>query len=214
MTNDFLSQRHNGIGPKDEETMLRKIGVSSLDELIDKTIPSNIRLKEPLDLPKPMTEYEFAQHIAQLASKNKLYTTYIGMGWYGTITPAVIQRNVFENPVWYTSYTPYQTEVSQGRLEALMNFQTAISDLTGMPLANCSLLDEATAAAEAVTMMYALRSRQQQKDGANVVFVDESIFPQTLAVMTTRAIPQGMVLRTGKYNEAELNSDIVAGVLQ
>ena len=214
MTNDFLSRRHNGIGPKDEETMLRKIGVSSLDELIDKTIPSNIRLKEPLDLPKPMTEYEFAQHIAQLASKNKLYTTYIGMGWYGTITPAVIQRNVFENPVWYTSYTPYQTEVSQGRLEALMNFQTAISDLTGMPLANCSLLDEATAAAEAVTMMYALRSRQQQKDGANVVFVDESIFPQTLAVMTTRAIPQGMVLRTGKYNEAELTSDIFACVLQ
>lgn len=190
MINDLLSNRHNGISPKDEEIMLRKIGVGSLDELIDKTIPSNIRLKKPLDLPQPMTEYEFAQHIAQIASKNKLYTTYIGMGWYGTITPAVIQRNVFESPVWYTSYTPYQTEVSQGRLEALMNFQTAVSDLTGMPLANCSLLDEATAAAEAVTMMHALRSRQQQKDGANVVFVDEAIFPQTLAVMTTRAIPK------------------------
>ena len=103
MINDLLSRRHNGIGPKDEETMLRKIGVNSLDELIDKTIPANIRLKKPLDLPQPMTEYEFAQHIAKLASKNKLYTTYIGMGWYGTITPAVIQRNVFENPVWYTS---------------------------------------------------------------------------------------------------------------
>lgn len=214
MINDLLSNRHNGISPKDEEIMLRKIGVGSLDELIDKTIPSNIRLKKPLDLPQPMTEYEFAQHIAQIASKNKLYTTYIGMGWYGTITPAVIQRNVFENPVWYTSYTPYQTEVSQGRLEALMNFQTAVSDLTGMPLANCSLLDEATAAAEAVTMMHALRSRQQQKDGANVVFVDEAIFPQTLAVITTRAIPQGIVLRTGKYNEIEFTPDMFACVLQ
>lgn len=214
MKNDLLINRHIGITPQDEETMLRKIGVSSLDELIDKTIPSNIRLDKPLDLPEPMTEYEFAGHIAQLASKNKLYTTYIGMGWYGTITPAVIQRNVFENPVWYTSYTPYQTEVSQGRLEALMNFQTAVCDLTGMPLANCSLLDEGTAAAEAVTMMYALRSRTQQKEGANTVFVDESIFPQTLAVMTTRAIPQGIRLTVGRYNEMELTPDIFACVVQ
>ena len=214
MKNDLLINRHIGITPQDEETMLRKIGVGSLDELIDKTIPSNIRLDKPLDLPEPMTEYEFAGHIAQLASKNKLYTTYIGMGWYGTITPAVIQRNVFENPVWYTSYTPYQTEVSQGRLEALMNFQTAVCDLTGMPLANCSLLDEGTAAAEAVTMMYALRSRAQQKEGANTVFVDESIFPQTLAVMTTRAIPQGIRLTVGRYNEMELTPDIFACVVQ
>lgn len=214
MKNDLLINRHIGITPQDEETMLRKIGVSSLDELIDKTIPSNIRLDKPLDLPEPMTEYEFAGHIAQLASKNKLYTTYIGMGWYGTITPAVIQRNVFENPVWYTSYTPYQTEVSQGRLEALINFQTAVCDLTGMPLANCSLLDEGTAAAEAVTMMYALRSRAQQKEGANTVFVDESIFPQTLAVMTTRAIPQGIRLTVGRYNEMELTPDIFACVVQ
>ena len=140
MKNDLLACRHIGISEKDEEKMLRKIGVGSLDELIDKTIPANIRLKEPLALPAPMTEYEFGQHITRLACKNKLYTTYIGLGWYNTITPAVIQRNVFENPVWYTSYTPYQTEVSQGRLEALMNFQTAVCDLTGMPLANCSLL--------------------------------------------------------------------------
>ena len=194
--------------------MLQKIGVKSLDELIDKTIPANIRLKEPLALPKTMTEYEFGQHIAGLAAKNKLYTTYIGMGWYNTITPAVIQRNVFENPVWYTSYTPYQTEVSQGRLEALMNFQTAVCDVTGMPLANCSLLDEATAAAEAVTMMYALRPRDMQKSGANGVFVDEAVFPQTLAVMTTRAIPQGIELRIGKYHEMEFTPDIFACVLQ
>ena len=117
MKNDLLAYRHIGISEKDEEKMLQKIGVKSLDELIDKTIPANIRLKEPLALPKTMTEYEFGQHIAGLAAKNKLYTTYIGMGWYNTITPAVIQRNVFENPVWYTSYTPYQTEVSQRRME-------------------------------------------------------------------------------------------------
>ena len=214
MKNDLLAYRHIGISEKDEEKMLQKIGVKSLDELIDKTIPANIRLKEPLALPKTMTEYEFGQHIAGLAAKNKLYTTYIGMGWYNTITPAVIQRNVFENPVWYTSYTPYQTEVSQGRLEALMNFQTAVCDLTGMPLANCSLLDEATAAAEAVTMMYALRPRDIQKSGANVVFVDEAVFPQTLAVMTTRAIPQGIELRIGKYHEMEFTPDIFACVLQ
>lgn len=214
MKNDLLAYRHIGISEQDEEKMLRKIGVKSLDELIDKTIPANIRLKEPLALPKTMTEYEFGQHIAGLAAKNKLYTTYIGMGWYNTITPAVIQRNVFENPVWYTSYTPYQTEVSQGRLEALMNFQTAVSDLSGMPLANCSLLDEATAAAEAVTMMYALRPRDMQKSGANVVFVDEAVFPQTLAVMTTRAIPQGIELRIGKYQEMEFTPDVFACVLQ
>lgn len=214
MKNDLLAHRHIGISEEDEEQMLRKIGVKTLDELIDKTIPSNIRLKEPLPLPEPMTEYEFGQHIAALAAKNKMYTTYIGMGWYNTVTPAVIQRNVFENPVWYTSYTPYQAEVSQGRLEALMNFQTAVSDLTGMPLANCSLLDEATAAAEAVTMMYALRPREMQKSGANVVFVDENIFPQTLAVMATRAIPQGIELRTGNCHEMEFTPDIFACILQ
>ena len=214
MKTDLLASRHIGINEEDTAVMLRKIGVDSLDELINKTIPANIRLKEPLALAKPLTEYEFGKHIADLASKNKLYTTYIGLGWYNTITPAVIQRNVFENPVWYTSYTPYQTEVSQGRLEALMNFQTAVCDLTAMPLANCSLLDEATAAAEAVTMMYALRSRAQQKAGANIVFVDENIFPQTLAVMTTRAIPQGIELRTGKYKEFEPSPEIFACILQ
>ncbi len=214
MKTDLLASRHIGINEQDTAVMLQKIGVRSLDELIDQTIPANIRLKEPLGLNAPLTEYEFAKHISSLASKNKLFTTYIGQGWYNTITPAVIQRNVFENPVWYTSYTPYQTEVSQGRLEALMNFQTVISDLTAMPLANCSLLDEGTAAAEAVTMMYSLRSRAQQKAGVNVVFVDEQIFPQTLAVMTTRAVPQGIELRVGKYSEFEFTPDVFACVLQ
>ena len=214
MKTDQLVNRHVGITEADEQLMLQKIGVKSLDELIEKTIPSDIRLSQPLSLPKAMTEYEFAKHITELATMNKLYTSYIGMGWYNTITPAVIQRNVLENPVWYTSYTPYQSEVSQGRLEALMNFQTAVSDLTGLPLANCSLLDEATAAAEAVTMMFNLRSRSQQKAGANVVFVDESIFPQTLAVMKTRAVPQGIVIKTGSYKSASLAPDVFACVIQ
>ena len=177
MKTDLLASRHIGINEQDTAVMLRKIGVDSLDELINKTIPANIRLKEPLALASPLTEYEFGKHIAGLASKNKLYTTYIGLGWYNTITPAVIQRNVFENPVWYTSYTPYQTEVSQGRLEALMNFQTAVCDLTAMPLANCSLLDESTAAAEAATMMYGLRTRDQQKSRCQCSLCRRKHFP-------------------------------------
>ena len=145
---------------------------------------------------------------------NKIYKSYIGTGWYDSITPAVIQRNVFENPVWYTSYTPYQTEISQGRLEALINFQTAVSDLTAMPLANCSLLDEATAGAEAATMMHALRSRAQQKAGANTLFVDSEIFPQTLAVIRTRALPQGIRVKTGSYKELAFTPDLFGCIVQ
>lgn len=164
MKMDLLPQRHIGIEhPEEIADMLQRIGVSDIDELINHVIPQNIRLKHDLALPPAMNEYEYARYIASLAAQNKLYTSYIGQGRYGTITPAVIQRNVFENPVWYTSYTPYQTEVSQGRLEALLNFQTVVTDLTGMPLANCSLLDEGTAAAEAVTMMYNLRPRTRKK---------------------------------------------------
>lgn len=214
MKNDMFMNRHIGISEKDEELMLQKVGVKSIDELIRKTIPANILLKEPLNLPPAMSEYEFAKHIGELAGKNKQYASYIGMGWYNTITPAVIQRNVFENPVWYTSYTPYQTEVSQGRLEALMNFQTVVSDLTGLPLANCSLLDEATAGAEAVTMMYNLRSRAMQKAGANVVFVDENLFPQTQAVINTRGIPQGYDIKVGKFEEFEFTPEVFGCVLQ
>lgn len=214
MKTDLLTDRHNGIMESDLPAMLKKIGVQSVDELIDKTIPTNIRLKDPLALAAPMTERQFAEHITGLASQNKLYTSYIGMGWYDTVCPAVIRRNVFENPVWYTSYTPYQAEVSQGRLEALLNFQTVISDLTAMPLANCSLLDEATAAAEAATMMYALRSRDQQKRGALVLFVDEKVFPQDLAVIRTRAIPQGMDILVGDYRKIEFTPDIFGCIIQ
>ena len=214
MKTDLLAERHIGIQSADLPVMLEKIGVKSVDELIDKTIPSNIRLKEPLALDKPMTEREFTEHIAQLASENKLYTSYIGQGWYDTITPAVIQRNVFENPVWYTSYTPYQTEISQGRLEALLNFQTVVSDLTGMPLANCSLLDEATAGAEAAMMMMNLRSRAQMKAGATTLFVDENVFEQTKAVLTTRGIPQGMTIKVGNYSTLDFTPDIFGCIIQ
>ena len=214
METNTLCNRHIGPDENDVKKMLEKIGVHSLDELINQVIPADIRLKEPIELPEPLTEYAYGKHMAELAAKNKLYATYIGMGWYNTITPAVIQRNVFENPVWYTSYTPYQAEISQGRLEALMNFQTAVCDLTGMPLANSSLLDEATAAAEAVTMMHGLRPRDQQKNNANVVLVDEKIFPQTLAVMQTRALPQGIELRVGQYTSFEFTPDVFACVIQ
>lgn len=214
MKTTTFANRHIGIGDKELSLMLEKIGVKSLDELIDKTIPANIRLKEPLKLAPAMTEREFATHIGQLAAQNKLYKTYIGCGWYDTVTPAVIQRNVFENPVWYTSYTPYQAEISQGRLEALLNFQTVISDLTAMPLANCSLLDEATAAAEAATMMHGLRSRAQQKAQANVLFVDEEIFPQDLAVIRTRAIPQGITVKVGSYKDLTFTPDMFGCIVQ
>ena len=209
-----FADRHIGISEQDIPGMLEKIGVKSLDELIDKTIPSEIRLKEKLPLAPAMSEHEFAEHINKLAAMNTRFKSYIGAGWYDTATPAVIQRNVFENPVWYTSYTPYQAEISQGRLEALINFQTAICDLTAMPLANCSLLDEATAAAEATTMMFALRSRKQQKEGACTLFVDEEIFPQNLAVIMTRAIPQGMTVKTGSYKELEFTPDIFGCIVQ
>lgn len=214
MKTTTFANRHIGVGEKELPLMLKKIGVNSLDELIDKTIPANIRLKEPLKLDPAMTEREFATHIGQLAAQNKLYKTYIGCGWYDTVTPAVIQRNVFENPVWYTSYTPYQAEISQGRLEALLNFQTVISDLTAMPLANCSLLDEATAAAEAATMMHGLRSRAQQKAQANVLFVDEEIFPQDLAVIRTRAIPQGITVKVGNYKDLTFTPDMFGCIVQ
>ena len=212
-TNKFVN-RHVGISAEDIPSMLAAIGVQSVDELIDQTIPANIRLKTPLNLPEPMTEREFAEHIAELASKNEVFTSYIGMGWYDTICPAPIQRNVFENPVWYTSYTPYQAEVSQGRLEALLNFQTVIAELTGLPLANCSLLDEATAAAEAVTMFYGSRSRAQVKAGANTLFVDENIFPSTLAVIHTRMIPQGIQIVTGDYRTFAFTPEVFAAIVQ
>ena len=213
-TNKF-SNRHIGVTTDDDKAaMLEAIGVKSVDELIEQTIPSNIRLKKPLNLPPAMTERKFAEHIAELAGKNKIFTSYIGMGWYDTVCPAPIQRNVFENPVWYTSYTPYQAEISQGRLEALLNFQTAICELTGLPLTNCSLLDEATAAAEAATMFHNTRSRVQAKGGANTLFVDEHVFESTKAVIHTRMKPQGIEVVTGDFKTFEFTDKVFAAIVQ
>ena len=196
---NYLKNRHIGLSEEDRNAMLQEIGVQSIEELIEQTMPKDILLDEPLDLDEPLTEQEHLDTIADLAAENLPYKSLIGRGWYGTITPAVIQRNVLENPVWYTSYTPYQAEVSQGRLEALFTFQTMISDLTGLPLANCSLLDEATAAAESMTMMRNLRTREQVKNTVCNVFVDEKIFANTLSVMRTRAAGQGIEIVTGSY---------------
>jgi len=212
--NDYLKFRHLGISESEEKMMLNKIGLESLDDLIDKTIPENIRLKEKIILPKPLTEKQYSKHIADLATKNKIFTSYIGQGWYDTITPAVIQRNVFENPSWYTSYTPYQAEISQGRLEALLVFQTAVSDFTGMPLANASLLDEATAGAEAMTMAFNVRNKDKVKANANILFVDQNIFPQTLAVIRTRASVQGIELEIGDYDTAKFSEKHFAAIIQ
>lgn len=189
-----FKSRH--IGPREEEIaiMLDKIGVSSLDELIDKTVPGNIRLKQPLNLPSPVSEYEYLKELKAVASKNKVFRSYIGQGYYNTIMPSVIKRNILENPSWYTSYTPYQAEISQGRLEALLNFQTVVIELTGMDIANASLLDEATAAAEAMIMIFNSRSRQALKDGANQFIADTKLFPQTLDVLRTRSAALGIEL--------------------
>ncbi len=201
MNPKLFADRHIGLSDEEMQSMLAELGVASLDELIDQTVPSDIRLQDPLYLPSAMSEVEYATHIHELASKNQIFKSYIGMGWYETAAPAAIIRNVFENPVWYTSYTPYQAEISQGRLEALLNFQTMISDLTALPLANCSLLDDATAGAEAASMMFALRSKQQVKANANILFVDEQVFPRIISVLKTRTKPQGIVLEIGKYSE-------------
>ena len=213
-TNNFAS-RHNGVSKEaDVKKMLETIGVSSMDELIEKAVPAAIRLKEPLALEGGISEQAFTARVRMLAQKNKLYRTYIGMGYYGAVTPAVIMRNVFENPGWYTSYTPYQTEISQGRLEALMNYQTMVASMTGMPLSNACLLDEATAAGEAMIMFFNSRSRQAVKDGVCKVFVDEGILPQTLAVMQTNAAPRGIEIVTGKAAQTEIDGSFFAAFVQ
>src|SRR5690606_3001773 len=182
------------IGPDSTQIgkMLETIGADSLDQLIDETIPAKIRLRKPLNLPPARTEYTFLNDFRALARKNKVFKSFIGAGYYNTITPPVIVRNILENPGWYTAYTPYQAEIAQGRLEALINYQTMITDLTGMDLANASLLDEATAAAEAMHLFFA--SRKPAKKNANRFFVDRNVFPQTLDVLRTRSAPVGIEL--------------------
>ena len=214
-TFDSFVDRHTGLNSKEDlQQMLATIGVGSVEELLQQVIPQNIRLKKALDLPEAMSEYEYASHIAALAGKNRVLRSFIGMGYYPNVVPAVVSRNVFENPAWYTSYTPYQAEISQGRLEALLNYQTAILSLTGMEVANCSLLDEATATAEAMLMMYALRSRDAVKQGKNQLFVDENIFPQTLDVLLTRSEPFGIEIIRDDFATYEFTGKEFGAVLQ
>lgn len=214
MRTDSFAKRHLGPTEKDVKSMLETIGVESLEDLIYNTIPSHIELKKPLDLPKPMSEFEFSNHIQKLASKNQLFKTYIGLGYHPSVLPAVIQRNIFENPSWYTSYTPYQAEISQGRLEALLNYQTMVAELTGMELANSSLLDEGTAAAEAMIMLYNARSREQKKVEANQFFVSNEVLPQTISVLKTRSKPLGIELVYGDHDSFDSTEKTFGAIVQ
>ncbi len=214
MTTDKFVNRHNGPRAEEIPGMLKVIDVESLDQLIDKTVPSKIRLEKPLRLPAAMSEYEYLNHLRELGSRNKMFRSFIGQSYYGVAPLPVVIRNVLENPSWYTSYTPYQAEISQGRLEALLNFQTMIIDLTGLQIANASLLDESTAAAEAMIMMYNARSRAAVKAGANKFFVDEDMFLQTLDVIETRSNPLGIELVTGRYDEALFDAGFFGAIVQ
>jgi glycine dehydrogenase len=214
MQTDKFASRH--LGPKEEEItkMLNTLEVDSVEELLSQTLPEDIRLDQPLSLPEGVSEYRFLNQLRALSDENKLFETYIGLGYHPTITPAVIQRNILENPGWYTAYTPYQAEIAQGRLEALFNFQSMVSDLTGMELANASLLDEATAVAEAMTLAYAVRSKEQKKTGASKIFVSADILPQSLAVLKTRANPLGIELVIGAPEKINFDTSFFAAFFQ
>ncbi|WP_072881167.1 aminomethyl-transferring glycine dehydrogenase [Flagellimonas taeanensis] len=214
MNIEVFAARHIGISEKDLPQMLKTIGVDSVEQLIHETIPDDIKLKRQLDLPEGISEHEFLNHLQELAQKNKVFKTYIGLGYHESLTPSPIKRNILENAGWYTAYTPYQAEIAQGRLEALLNFQTMVSDLTGMEIANASLLDESTAAAEAMTMLFELRGRQQKKDGAAKFFVSEEVLPQTVSLLETRAIPLGIELVIGNHETFDFSSEYYGVLLQ
>ncbi|MBL7919046.1 MAG: aminomethyl-transferring glycine dehydrogenase [Bacteroidia bacterium] len=214
MTTDKFASRHNGPRKNEIKEMLAKIGVSSVDELINQTVPANIRLKKPLNIAPAMSEFQYTKHLKALGKKNKVFRSYIGLGYYNNILPAVIQRNVLENPGWYTAYTPYQAEIAQGRLEAILNFQTMVMDLTAMPIANASLLDEATAAAEALFMFYSNRSKDKVKNNANKFFVSNTCFPQTIDVVKTRAVPYGIELVIADANTSKLDDSYFGALIQ
>ena len=214
MRTDLFASRHIGINEEDLQHMLKTVKAKSLDQIIDETIPSDIRLATPLSLSEAMSEFEFLSHIKRLSEKNKMFKTYIGLGYHESITPSVIKRNILENPGWYTAYTPYQAEIAQGRLEALLNFQTVVADLTGMELANASLLDESTAAAEAMSMLFDVRTRPQKKDGVVKFFVSEEVLPQTLSLLQTRSRPLGIELVVGNHEEFKFSDDFYGALLQ
>ena len=210
---EFL-QRHNGPNESQTEEMLKAIGVNSLDELVNRTVPPGIRMKDELNIPQAMSEAEYLSHIKEVSLKNKVFKNYIGQGYYDSITPSVILRNIFENPAWYTQYTPYQAEISQGRLESLLNYQTLVSDLTGLPIANASLLDEATAAAEAMTMFFGLLNKDHANPGRPKFFVDTETFPQTKDVILTRAIPIGIEVVFGDYKTVQVDTTYFGALVQ
>ena len=214
MNSDQFSERHLGPRQPEIDLMLDTIGVASVDELVARTIPASILMDNTMNLPGAVDEQNYLAYMKEVASKNKMFLTYMGIGYYNTILPPVIQRNILENPNWYTSYTPYQAEISQGRLEALLNFQTMVMELSGMEIANASLLDEATAAAEAMIMFYNARSRSAVREGKNKFFVDEQVFPQTLAVLITRAEPLGIELEIGSYLDASLDASFFGVLVQ
>ena len=207
---DRFKRRHNGSSEEETREMLGVVGVSSLDELADATVPAAIRMENSLDLPEALAEYELLQRVQDIASQNEIYRSFIGMGYHDTITPPAIQRNVLENPSWYTQYTPYQAEISQGRLEALLNYQTMVIDLTGLEIANASLLDEGTAAAEAMMMF----GRLSKRSGKKAFFVDQRCHPQTIDVVETRAIPLGIEVRVGDYADYHFEDDVFGALLQ
>ena len=209
-----FTDRHIGPASYEINQMLKGMGISSLDELINETIPEKIRLKKELTLDEGVDEYLYLNEIKKISEQNKLFKTYIGRGYYNTIVPPVILRNVFENPGWYTAYTPYQAEISQGRLEALMNFQTVVADLTGLPLANSSLLDEGTAAAEAMLMFFHARTRKQVKEDVNIFLVSSKMFPQTLEVLKTRSEPLGIVIKSFDTPDIEINEKVFGAMVQ
>jgi glycine dehydrogenase len=197
MHRDVFENRHHGRSNEDLSAMLTAVNASSVDELIDQTVPAQIRLSKPLTLPAPLTEIEMLAELKSIASMNESAKSYIGMGYYNTHTPPVILRNLIENPGWYTQYTPYQAEIAQGRLESLLNFQTMVTDLTKMDIAGASLLDEGTAAAEAMHLMYAARAAQVKS--ADTLFVDANVFPQTLDILITRATPLNIKVVVGDW---------------
>jgi len=212
---DRFERRHIGPSEADTQAMLKLLKVNTLDELVAQTVPDSIRLKKPLNIPAALSEFEYLSELKIAASKNRLMRNFIGMGYHGTITPSVIARNVFQNPGWYTQYTPYQAEVAQGRLESLLNFQTMVCDLTGLPIANGSLLDESTAAAEAMNMFYHEKNKRAKAgEEAKSFFVSDKVLPQTLDVLKTRAMPHGIELVVGDWKEATLNSNTFGVMLQ
>ena len=209
-----FASRHIGISDNELHEMLQIIGVSSLDQLIDETVPTGIRMASKLNIPEALTENEYLKMLQKIADKNQLFHTYIGQGYYNTITPSVILRNIFQNPGWYTQYTPYQAEIAQGRLEALLNFQTMVSDLTGLPISSASLLDEATAAAEAMAMCEGIRNKKRKTNPATKFFVDQYVYKQTLDVLVTRATPLSIEVVVGDWNTFDFSEEYIGVVLQ